>query len=502
MKLSDTFRFNFSYVVALLHIALFTYAAVSKAFDFQNFRIQLGQSPLLTIYAGFISYFVPAIEIALSICLMIPRFRQTAIAASSFLMFLFTVYIVMILNFTSFVPCSCGGVLEKLGWTEHLIFNAVFVVLGLIAMVFASNVKHTTIMATIGGSIAIAGMSLLFLLSEDAMQNENPFIRRFPQGSAAQVAQLDLRNTDFYIAGASENQIYLGNHKAQLQVVVIDKNLKNRQQFTVKLERENFNFRNITIQVRGNHFYAFDGTAPVIYGGSTTDWKAKIITENKYPFHDITFMNDYQVIIRGQKKGQKNNILAKISGKDSLTFLINENLLQKQIDGFFDTDGTLNYSYEYDKVIYTYYYRNQYIVADHNLELVHRGNTIDTTTKAHLKIAKVEKSGDTKLAAPPYFVNKYASVTANLLMVNSMLRGQFENKKVWENATVVDVYDFTANKYLLSFYVHDYEGFRMKDLFATSDALYIISGHYLLKYGYGDRMKSKLKYKDLPAGNR
>lgn len=502
MKISNIFKANFIYTVALLHILLFTYAAVSKVLDFQNFRIQLGQSPLLTIYAGFISYFIPALEIVLSICLMIPRFRKPAIATSCFLMFLFSVYIVMILNFTSFVPCSCGGVLEKLGWTEHLIFNAVFVLLGLISILFQSNLKHTLIISAIGGSIAIAIMTLLFLLSEDAMQNENPFIRRFPQGAAAQVAQLDLRNTDFYIAGVSENHIYLGNHKAQLQVVVIDKNLKNRQQFTITLERENFNFRNITLQVRGNHFYTYDGSAPVIYSGSTTNWKAKIISEKKYPFHDITFINDQEVVIRGQKKGQKNNILAKVSGKDSLTFLINETLLQKQIDGFFDTDGTLNYSYEYNKIIYTYYYRNQYIVANNNLELVHRGNTIDTTTKANLKIAKVEKSGDIKLAAPPYFVNKHTSVMANLLMVNSMLRGKFENKKVWDNATVIDVYDFTANKYLLSFYVHDYEGFRMKNFYATTDASYIISGHYLLKYGYGDRIKSKIKYNDLPAGNR
>jgi hypothetical protein len=502
MILSPTIKTNIIYVVALLHILLFTYAAVSKIIDFQNFTIQLGQSPLLTIYASFIAYFIPTIEIVLSILLMIPRYRNTALSLSCFLMFLFTVYIVMILNFTSFVPCSCGGVLEKLGWTEHLIFNAVFVLLGLIAILLASNLKHTLIISAIVGSIAIAIMSGLFLLSEDVMQNENPFIRRFPQGAAAQVKQLDLRNTNFYIAGISQNNIYLGNHQAQLQVFVIDKSLNSRKQFSITLDHEHSRLRNITLKVQGDHFYAFDGTAPIIYSGSTKDWKAYTISQDKYAFNDIAFLSDYDVIIRGQKPGKKDNVLAKVTGTDSLTFKLSEKLLQKQIDGFFDTDGILNYSFEYNMLIYTYYYRNQYIVSDDHLQLVHRGNTIDTTSKAKISIARVDKSGDTKLSAPPVLVNKFTSVSANLLFVNSMLRGKFENKKVWKDATAVDVYDFTTNKYLLSFYVYDFNGFRMKNMLTSPDAMYIISGHYLLKYEFGDRLTSKMKYKELPAGIR
>lgn len=49
-------------------------------------------------------------------------------------MVMFTTYIVIILHFTAFTPCSCGGALEKMGWTEHLIFNIVFVGLALIGI--------------------------------------------------------------------------------------------------------------------------------------------------------------------------------------------------------------------------------------------------------------------------------------------------------------------------------------------------------------------------------
>ncbi|TBX67492.1 hypothetical protein EZL74_09480 [Flavobacterium silvisoli] len=502
MKVSNSFKTNLIYIAALLHIVLFTYAAISKLLDFQNFQIQLGQSPLLSVYASVISLAVPAVELVLVIFLMIPKYRVMAIYDSCFLMFLFTVYIILILNFTSFVPCSCGGVLEKLGWKEHLVFNMAFVLLGLIVITLHKGIIHLLKMTAIGGLLGTSLMVGLFLSSEDIMLKENPFIRRFPQGTAAQVAQLDLRNTDYYIAGVTAEHIYLGNHKAQLQIFIIDKNLKNRRQFGVKLERENFNFTHITLRVHGKYFYAFDGTAGVVYRGSTSDWKAKVINDKKYAFNDIAFIDVDDVIIRGQKPKDHTNILAKVTGKESMQFVINDKLLEKQIDGFFDTDGTLNYSFDYDRMIYVYHYRNQYIVADKNLKLLHRGNTIDTTTKARIKIATIQKSGDTKLAAPPYLVNKLSGVTSNLLLVNSMLRGKFENKKVWDNATVIDVYDFTSYQYLLSFYVHDYNGFRMKDLYATHDAAYIISGPYLLKYGYGERIKSKMRYEELPAGNR
>ena len=88
-------------------------------------------------------------------------------------------------------------------------------------------------------------------------------------------------------------------------------------------------------------------------------------------------------------------------------------------------------------------------------------------------------------------VNNLTAVTDNLLMVNSMLRGKFEDREVWKHATVMDVYDITNQTYLLSFYVYDEKGFRMKNCYATHNALYIISGHYLLKYGYGQRIKLK-----------
>jgi hypothetical protein len=47
---------------------------------------------------------------------------------------MFTAYIIAITKFSDYIPCSCGGVLQEMGWGEHLVFNICFVLLALAAI--------------------------------------------------------------------------------------------------------------------------------------------------------------------------------------------------------------------------------------------------------------------------------------------------------------------------------------------------------------------------------
>ena len=493
MRLNAKIQNLFLEFICFLYTLLFAYAAVSKLMDFENFQAQLGQSPLLSPFAHLVSYAVIFIELIIAVLLSIPKLRYIALFGAVALMILFTTYIVIILNFSSFVPCSCGGILEKLGWTEHLIFNVVFVVLGVVAIFLKSLTNRVIIQLSILSLLSISIIVGLFLFSEDIMQKENPFIRRFPQGTAAKVAGIDLKNISYYVAGTEKDKIYLANRLAPLQILEMDTNLKNKRHYTIQLDREDFKFQAVEVRISPPYFYVFDGTVPVIYRGMISDWKAKVISEKKYYFSDIVFMNPELMAFRTQKPYTGENIIGIAKSNNSLEIKYNPLVLQKQMDGIFDTDGTMQYSTALHKLVYTYYYRNQYIITNENLTVAQRGNTIDTTTKAKLKVVKMKQSGDTKLGAPPYMVNRHTTISKNLLFVNSLLRGKYESAAVWKNATAVDVYDISKQTYVLSFYVYDEEGFRMKNFFATDAAIYIISGHYLLKYGYGERIKSKFQ---------
>lgn len=126
-------------IISFLFILLFVYAAMNKLLDIEKFRVQIGQSPLLTSAAPFVAWLIPVFEIVISLMLAIPKFRLLGLYSSFSLMVMFTAYIVVILNFSDHIPCSCGGLLERLGWTEHLVFNIMFVLLAAAGVLLTDN---------------------------------------------------------------------------------------------------------------------------------------------------------------------------------------------------------------------------------------------------------------------------------------------------------------------------------------------------------------------------
>lgn len=129
-------------VVVFLFIFLFVYAASSKLSEYEKFRIQIGQSPLIEKFSSVLVWLVPGLEFSIVVLLLIHRTRLLGLYLSTSMMLLFSGYIAYVINVSSYVPCSCGGILERLGWTEHLIFNVGFVVLGILALLaveYAAN---------------------------------------------------------------------------------------------------------------------------------------------------------------------------------------------------------------------------------------------------------------------------------------------------------------------------------------------------------------------------
>ena len=131
-------------IICFLFILLFTYAAVMKLMDVQKFTVQIGKSPLLTNFAGVVAWGIPITELLIAGMLAITRFRFWGLNAAFGLMTMFTAYIIAILQFSEHIPCSCGGVLESMGWTEHLIFNIGFVILGLSGVLLYLNTQEKT----------------------------------------------------------------------------------------------------------------------------------------------------------------------------------------------------------------------------------------------------------------------------------------------------------------------------------------------------------------------
>ncbi|WP_316834610.1 MauE/DoxX family redox-associated membrane protein [Pedobacter nutrimenti] len=141
-------------VISAIFILLFVYAALSKILDYEKFRVELGKSPLFNAFPGATSVIVPLTEIVIALLLIVKRYQYLALYISFSLMVMFSVYIWIILKFSPYIPCSCGGVLQNMTWTQHLIFNIGFVILGAIGiLVYPSNIK--TLSAVRGKACAL-----------------------------------------------------------------------------------------------------------------------------------------------------------------------------------------------------------------------------------------------------------------------------------------------------------------------------------------------------------
>jgi hypothetical protein len=116
-------------IICSLLIMLFIYSSISKLSAYNRFSVQLSKSPFITSYYQLVAWSIPATEIVIAFLLAIKRTRLVGLYASFLLMSLFTAYLVIMLNFSFYIPCSCGGVLEYLSWEQHIVFNSFFIVM-------------------------------------------------------------------------------------------------------------------------------------------------------------------------------------------------------------------------------------------------------------------------------------------------------------------------------------------------------------------------------------
>lgn len=127
--------------ISAVFILLFIYTGITKLQAHKIFLITLTSSPLLSFASDFLSWAIPVVELIIVAALFIPRYRVTGLKASAVLMALFTTYIGYMLLTASKLPCSCGGIIKKLSWEQHLWLNVFLTLLALTAIYLQRRLK-------------------------------------------------------------------------------------------------------------------------------------------------------------------------------------------------------------------------------------------------------------------------------------------------------------------------------------------------------------------------
>lgn len=111
---------------------LFLFASVSKWIDFKKFVGDINNQPFPNWITPYLTYSLPPLEVLITLALMFERTRTAGFYASLILMTAFTAYsAAVLLNLFDYVPCSCGGVIRNLTWSQNLILNLFFVAISL-----------------------------------------------------------------------------------------------------------------------------------------------------------------------------------------------------------------------------------------------------------------------------------------------------------------------------------------------------------------------------------
>ncbi|AJH14809.1 hypothetical protein MPR_1629 [Myroides profundi] len=106
-------------------------SVIEKITNYNSFILSIENTQLF--FSWFIiplSYFVIGIEIITVIALVL---KEKIGFLCLFLIFLcFSIYIIILSYFNKYTSCGCGGFLNYLGYTKHLVFNISICILSLL----------------------------------------------------------------------------------------------------------------------------------------------------------------------------------------------------------------------------------------------------------------------------------------------------------------------------------------------------------------------------------
>jgi hypothetical protein len=459
--------------------------------DFENFQVQIGQSPLISSFTGIVSYGILAIELLVCVLLVISKSRVYGLYGSFILMVLFSAYIYLILNYSEFVPCSCGGILEKMDWQTHLWFNIVCSGLVSISILAHNDIEKRNNGRTVLMLLGITIFCSLFMFylhqrSESIMRKDNGFVRRFLQHAVKEEKRFDLGINSYYFAGLSNDTIYLGSITAPFTLGKLI-NFNRLNEHFLKPSKFDYTFYAPMMEVRNNHIFLSDGTVPVIYKGSLNSDKLEVLDQPQFNFQKLSNIGDSSFVITAYNQKERIQNLGIYHLSKNKDILWSPKLLEKIKDGYFDPDGQLHYDSYRKNLVYVYLYKNKYITTDLDLTPTGTFRTIDTVTTPQLNIIRL-KDGTKKLGSKAITVNKKSAVHKGILFIESDRIGKYEHKELWKNMITIDMYSTIQQKYIGSFYLPKKERQRRMQFIVDDQNLYLIVENEIIKYRFAQNI--------------
>jgi hypothetical protein len=322
--------------------------------------------------------------------------------------------------------------------------------------------KKTFFHLLTASTLPIILVIILYNLSEKINHWNNNFTRLFPPHFLYNPRLLALRYNSFYLAGMSRSTIYLGNVTAPSFLLMVNYDLTDSGHLILQVpEQIKIVAPAIQVFVDSPNIFMMEGNTPRILRGNLTH---PYMTDCKYQgdgFNASTMISAQSFALRTYSQQNGRNMLAKsdLSGEKCKDFPA---ILTTKGDGIFSLDGSLFRDQNTGILNYVYFYRNEFLSLDTNLNIIAKGKTIDTIHTPQIKLSRIISENNTTFSAPPLLVNKISCADSGFLFINSGLMANNENEDSFKSGAVVDIYSLKNGEYIYSFYVPDDNGVKMK----------------------------------------
>ncbi len=132
-----------------LLLLMWVYTVLSKLLNPTETKAQMTNQLFPLWMANSLFYIIPILEGSIILLLLFKSTRIAGYWGSALLLLVFTAYISLVkLSYFGRIPCSCGGIISGLSWTQHLLFNILFLTLSLLGLSFTIKERRINGKAT------------------------------------------------------------------------------------------------------------------------------------------------------------------------------------------------------------------------------------------------------------------------------------------------------------------------------------------------------------------
>ncbi len=311
--------------------------------------------------------------------------------------------------------------------------------------------RRLTIMAflIVGALLLISGLQWHYL-----HESAHNFLRVLKVNFAVPGSELKTGTEEYYVAGVTGCHLYFGDRSISTQLLQTNLALDSTERIDIDFQSfEVPTALDALVEVDSPFFYVKDAGALRIFLGKTATWEVDSVVDIGAAFTQaVPFRHDLftQGVFENTMTGEHENVIGKVklAGTGNALTRINPALLKSEGGGFVGSTGTMRYSASANRLLFAYFYRNEVLEIDTNLQLISRWKTI-------------EESPPIVQVGPRTPVHFDIQVFQGRLFVHSAVRAKNDHVGMFEDHSTIDVYDTATQSYLFSFYLPRQNGQRL-----------------------------------------